>query len=39
VACRGREINTAFTDPGKPRQNGTSRSFNDKFRDERMSLE
>jgi putative transposase len=32
-------IDTALIDPGKPWQNGTSESFNDKFRDECLSLE
>jgi putative transposase len=32
-------IETAFIDPGKPWQNGTNESFNDKFRDECLSLE
>jgi putative transposase len=32
-------IDTAFIDPGKPWQNGTNESFNDKFRDECLSLE
>jgi putative transposase len=32
-------IDTAFIDPGKPGQNGTAESFNDKFRDECLSLE
>jgi putative transposase len=32
-------IDTALIDPGKPWQNGTSESFNGKFRDECLSLE
>ena len=32
-------IDTALIDPGKPWQNGTSESFNGKFRDEYLSLE
>ena len=32
-------IDTAFIDPGKPWQNGTNESFNDKFRNECLSLE
>ena len=32
-------IDTALIDPGKPWQNATSESFNDKFRDECLSLE
>jgi putative transposase len=32
-------IETALIDPGKPWQNGTSESFNGKFRDECLSLE
>jgi putative transposase len=32
-------IETAFIDPGKPWQNGTNESFNDKFRNECLSLE
>jgi putative transposase len=32
-------IHTALIDPGKPWQNGTSESFNGKFRDECLSLE
>jgi putative transposase len=32
-------IDTAFIDPGKPWQNGTNESFNDKFRSECLSLE
>jgi putative transposase len=32
-------INTAYIDPGKPWQNGTNESFNDKSRDECLSLE
>jgi putative transposase len=32
-------IGTAFIDPGKPWQNGTNESFNDKLRDECLSLE
>jgi len=32
-------IGTALIDPGKPWQNGTSESFNGKFRDECLSLE
>ena len=32
-------INTAFTDPGKPWQNGADESFNGKLRDECLSLE
>lgn len=33
------DIETAAIDPGKPWQNGTNESFNDKFRDECLSLE
>ena len=33
------DIDTALIDPGKPWQNGTNESFNDKFRDECLSLE
>jgi putative transposase len=33
------DIDTAFIDPGKPWQNATNESFNDKFRDECLSLE
>jgi putative transposase len=32
-------IDTAHIDPGKPWQNGTNESFNDKFRNECLSLE
>jgi len=32
-------IDTALIDPGKPWQNATNESFNDKFRDECLSLE
>lgn len=32
-------IETAFIDPGKPWQNGMNESFNDKFREECLSLE
>ena len=32
-------IGTAFTDPGKPWQNGTDESFNGRLRDECLSLE
>ena len=32
-------IDTAHIDPGKPWQNATNESFNDKFRDECLSLE
>ena len=32
-------IDTALIDPGKPWQNGLNESFNDKFRDECLSLE
>ena len=32
-------IGTAFIDPGKPWQNGTNESFNDKLRDECLSIE
>jgi putative transposase len=32
-------IETAFTDPGKPWQNGTNESFNGRFRDECLSME
>jgi putative transposase len=32
-------IDTAFIDPGKPWQNGLNESFNDKFRNECLSLE
>ena len=35
----GSDIETAPIDPGKPWQNGTNESFNDKFRDECLSLE
>jgi len=35
----GSDIETAAIDPGKPWQNGTNESFNDKFRDECLSLE
>jgi len=35
----GSQIDTAPIDPGKPWQNGTNESFNDKFRDECLSLE
>ena len=35
----GSYIETAAIDPGKPWQNGTNESFNDKFRDECLSLE
>jgi len=37
IAASG--IATALIDPGKPWQNGTSESFNGKFRDECLSLE
>lgn len=33
------DIDTAAIDPGKPWQNATNESFNDKFRDECLSLE
>ena len=33
------QIETAFIDPGKPWQNGTDESFNDKFRDECLTIE
>ena len=33
------DIDTAHIDPGKPWQNATNKSFNDKFRDECLSLE
>ncbi len=33
------DIGTALIDPGKPWQNATNESFNDKFRDECLSLE
>jgi putative transposase len=33
------DIETAFTDPGKPWQNGTNESFNGRFRDECLSVE
>lgn len=33
------QIETAFIDPGKPWQNGTTESFNGKFRDECLSME
>jgi putative transposase len=33
------DIDTALIDPGKPWQNATNESFNDKFRDECLSLE
>jgi putative transposase len=36
--CRA-DIDTALIDPGKPWQNATNESFNDKFRDECLSLE
>ena len=36
AAC---DIDTAHIDPGKPWQNATNESFNDKFRDECLSLE
>ena len=36
AAC---DIDTAHIDPGKPWQNATNESFNDKFRDECVSLE
>ena len=32
-------IDTAHIDPGKPWQNGSNESFNDKFRDERLAME
>jgi putative transposase len=32
-------IGTALINPGKPWQNGTAESFNDRFRDECLSLE
>ena len=32
-------IDTAHIDPGKPRQNATNESINDRFRDECLSLE
>ena len=32
-------VETALIDPGKPWQNGTTESFNGKFRDECLSLE
>ena len=35
----GQGIETALIDPGKPWQNGTTESFNGKFRDECLSLE
>ena len=35
----GANIDTAHIDPGKPWQNATNESFNDKFRDECLSLE
>lgn len=34
-----REIGTAFIEPGKPWQNGSVESFNDKFRDECLNME
>ena len=37
--CRGQGFETALIDPGKPWQNGTTESFNGKFRDECLSLE
>ncbi len=37
VAAQG--ISTALIEPGKPRQNGVTESFNGKFRDECLSLE
>jgi putative transposase len=33
------QINTAFSDPGKPWQNGLDESFNGKFRDECLNME
>ncbi len=33
------KIGTALIDPGKPWQNGTNESFNDKFRDECLNME
>ena len=36
---RGHRIDTAFSDPGKPWQNGLDESFNDKFRDECLNME
>jgi putative transposase len=33
------QIETAFIDPGKPWQNGADESFNDKFRDQHLSLQ
>jgi putative transposase len=32
-------IDTAYIAPGKPWQNGTDESFNDRFRDECLSME
>jgi putative transposase len=37
--CRDQGFETALIDPGKPWQNGTTESFNGKFRDECLSLE
>lgn len=40
LALFAREFNnTALIDPGKPWQNGTTESFNGKFRDECLSME
>jgi putative transposase len=33
------QVNTAFSDPGKPWQNGLDESFNGKFRDECLNME
>ena len=35
----GQNLDIALIDPGKPWQNGTTESFNDKFRDECLSME
>ena len=35
----GQNLNIALIDPGKPWQNGTTESFNGKFRDECLSME
>lgn len=37
--CRDQGFETALIDPGKPWQNGTTESFNGKFRDKCLSLE
>ena len=36
---REHRIDTAFSDPGKPWQNGLDESFNGKFRDECLNME